>query len=402
MVLFLVLAVSVCALPISIDKVKVDDTIVEPNEVNKLNIERGDELPIDVYFTVSEELEDVEVLAFISGYEYNYLDPVSDSVGPFSAESEVRYHKKLKLVLNDDFEEDNYKLRIVVADRYGDEVIQSFNLKVDVPRHELKIQDVIFNPELNIKAGSALLAQVRLENKGEKEEDDIKVKVSIPELGVSGVDYIDEIEDTDDSEETEEIYLRIPMCAKPGIYEVKVSAEYANGRSAVTTTKAVNIEENDMCEQTPKAKTTITVGKQLENVIAGETATYPITITNNLRQSKSYTVSLDVGEWAENVKLTPASTVLVDGENSETFYVHVTTDSGASGAQMLTATISSAGSALKQITLTANIAKNSSWMKLVLEGAVIILAILVILVAIIVGYLKLKEDNDDEQSETYY
>ncbi len=403
MVLFLVLAVSICALPISIDKVKVDDTIVEPNEVNKLNIERGDELPIDVYFTVSEDLEDVEVLAFISGYEYNYLDPVSDSVGPFSAEADVRYHKKLKLILNDDFEEDSYKLRIIVADRYGDEVIQSFNLKVDVPRHELKIQDVIFNPELTIKAGSALLAQVRLENKGEKAEDNIKVRVSIPELGVSGTDYIDEIEDTDDSEETEEIYLRIPMCAKPGIYEVKVSAEYANGRSAVTTTKSVNIEANDMCESAKGPKTTITIGKQLDNVIAGETATYPITITNNLQQTKSFTVSVDAGEWAESVKLTPSSTLLVNGESSETLYIHATTDSGTSGIKTLTTTISSAGNILKQITLTTDITeKSTSWIKLVLEAAVIILAILVILVAIIVGYLKLKEDNDDEQSETYY
>ncbi|MBN1645286.1 hypothetical protein JW851_04610 [Candidatus Woesearchaeota archaeon] len=404
MVLFLVLAVaSVSALPITIEKVKIDDTILEPNESNKLSIERGDELPVDVYFTVSEDVENLEVLAFISGYEYNYLDPVSDSIGPFDAEADVKYHKKLKLNLNDDFDEDSYKLRIVVSDRYGEEVIQSFNLKVDVPRHELKIQDVIFNPELNIKAGSALLAQVRLENKGEKQEDDIKVKVSIPELGVSGADYVDEIEDTDDSEESEEIYLRIPMCAKPGIYEVKVSAEYANGRRQISTIKSINIEANDMCEETPKVKTTITLGKQLENVLAGETATYPITITNNLKQSKSYTVSLDAGDWAESVKLTPASTILVDGESSETIYVHATTDSKTTGAKVLTATISSAGNTLKQLILTTNItAKPSNWLKLAFEAIVIILAILVILVAIIVGYLKLKEDNDDTQSETYY
>lgn len=405
MVLFLVLAVCASALPITIDKVKIDGEELQPNEENRLDLERGQDIDVDVYFTVPEDQENLEVMAFISGYEYNDVDPISDHVGPFSAEANVRYHKELTLQLPEDAEEDNYKLRIIVADRYGEETIQSYNLKLDIPRHGLKIQDVILNPELNVKAGTALLAQVRLENKGEKEQEDVRVTVAIPELGVSATDYVDEIEDTDDSEETEEIYLRIPECAKKGIYEVKVTAEYADGRKEVTTTKSINILEGDMCEETQGPKTTITVGKQLETVTQGETAIYPITITNNLKQSKSYTISLDAGEWAENIKITPASTVLVSGQSSETFYLHVTTDSKETGAKVLTAAISSAGEQLKQIALTTNITAKptpTSWIKLLFEGAVIVLAILVILIAIIVGYLKLKENNDDTKPETYY
>lgn len=403
MVLFLVLAVGVSALPITIDKVKIDGTELEPNEANRLDIERGDEIEVDVYFTVSEDQDNLEIMAFISGYEYNDVDPVSDSEGPFAADANVKYHKELKLDLPEDAEEDNYKLRIIIADRYGDEVIQSYNLKIDVPRHKLEIQDVIFNPELSVKAGTALLAQVRLENKGEKEQDDIKVKVAIEDLGVAGIDYVDEIEDTDDSEETEEIYLRIPMCTKAGIYDVKVTAEYANGKKEVSTIKSINILANDMCEETAGPKATITVGKQLENVRQGDTAIYPITITNNLKQSKSYTISIDAGEWADSIKITPATTVLVDGESPETFYIHATVSSGAeTGAKVLTATLTTAGQQAKQIQLTANItAKPTRWIKLILEAAVIILAVLIILVAIVVGYLELKDDNDSKP-ETYY
>lgn len=407
MVLFLILAAaSASALPVSIEKVKIDGEELQPNEPNRLDIERGQDIDVDVYFTVAEDQENLEVTAFISGYEYNYVDPISDHAGPFSAEANVKYHKELKLQLPADAEKDDYKLRIIIADRYGEEIIQSYNLKIDVPRHGLQIQDVILNPELNVKAGSALLAQVRLENKGEKSQEDVKVTVEIPELGVSGTDYVDEIEDIDESEETEEIYLRIPECAKKGIYEVKITAEYANGREEVTQIKSINVLEGDLCEETQGPKTTITVGKQLETVTQGETAIYPITITNNLKQSKSYTISLDAGEWAQNIKITPASTVLVNGESSETVYLHVTTDAKTTGAKTLTATLSSAGEQLKQITLTTSItAKPTNWIKLLLEAAVIILAILVILVAIIVGYLKLKENNDTDDTkkpETYY
>jgi len=403
MVLLLVLAVGASALPITIDNVEIDGTDLMPNEANRLDIERGDEIEVDVHFTVSEDQDNLEIMAFISGYEYNDIDSVSDSKGPFAAEANVRYHKELKLNLPDDAEEDNYKLRIIVADRYGEEVIQSYNLKVDVPRHKLEIQDVIFNPELSVKAGSALLAQVRLENKGEKEQDDVKVTVAIEDLGIAGIDYIDEIEDTDDSEETEEIYLRIPMCTKAGIYDVKVTAEYANGRKSISTIKSINILANNLCEETKGPKTTITLGKQLENAMQGETAIYPITIINNQKQTKSYTISIDAAEWINSIKITPSTTVLVDGQSSETIYIHATTSPSAqTGAKVMTATLTSAGQPAKQIQLTTNITEQpTNWIKLLLEAAVIILAVLVILIAIVVGYLKLKEDND-EKPETYY
>jgi len=401
-ILLIALALGASALPISLDEIEIDDTELQPNEENRLDLERGEEIPIDIYFTTTEDIDNMEIMAFISGHEYNYITPAADSKGPFDTEANVKYHKKLNIDLSEDFEEDDYKLRIIFSDRYGKEDIFAYNLKVDVPRHLLKIQDIIFNPETQVKAGSALLAQVRLENKGEKTEDNIKITVQIPELGVSATDYIDEIEDTDEQEETEEIYLRIPVCAKPGIYEAKITVEYS--RETITKTKAIQITENEMCGLTQGPKTTITLGKQIEQITQGESATYPITITNNLEQSKSYTITIDAGEWAESITLTPASTILVDGQSSKTMYIHANADSKAeTGPKVINARITAAGQDTKEIQLTADIQeKQTHWIKLILEGAVIILAIMVILVALVVGYLKLKENNEETEPETYY
>ncbi len=403
MVLFLVLAaIGASALPLTVEKVEVDGTTLQPNEQTKLDVQRGDEVEVDVYFTATENIPNMEVLAFVSGFEYNDITPTSDQAGPFDAEANTRYHKTLNVKFSDEFQEDSYKLRIIFSDRNGDEVLSNYNLKIDVPRHQLQIQDVILNPELSVKAGSALLAQVRLENKGEKEENDIKVTVTMPELGVSATDYVEDIEDTDDSEETEELYLRIPACAKPGIYNVEVTTYYA--RDTVKTIKQIQVTEGDTCDEIAGPKTTITIGKQLETVTQGETAIYPITITNNQKQAKSYTVTIDTDAWATDVRLTPASTVLVEAESSETIYIHATADTSALGAKTVTAKISTEGKELKQVVLTANVLKKpTSWLRLGLEAVIVILAVIIILVAVIVGYFKLKDDSEEEpKPKTYY
>lgn len=405
MVLFLVLAaIGAGALPLTIEKVEIDGTVLQPNEQTRLDIERGDEIEVDVYFTATENIPNMEVLAFVSGFEYNDVTPTSDQIGPFDAEANTKYHKTLEVKFSDEFQEDSYKLRIIFSDRNGDEVLSNYNLKIDVPRHKLQIQDVILNPELSVRAGSALLAQVRLENKGEKEEEDIKVTVAMPELGISATDYVNEIEDTDDSEETEELYLRIPACAKPGIYTVEVITYYS--RDTVKTVKQIQVTEGDSCDEieTSGPKTTITIGKQLETVTQGETALYPITITNNQKQARSYTVTIDTDAWATDVRLTPASTVLIEPQSSETVYVYATAGSSALGAKTVTAKISTEGKELKQVVLTANVIKKpTNWLRLGLEAVIVILAVLIILVAVVVGYFKLRNDSEEESKpKTYY
>ena len=67
--------------------------------------------------------------------------------------------------------------------------------------HKLEIKDVIFSPEGDVDAGKAFLATVKVQNKGTKDEEDVKVKVAIPELGVSASAFIDEVEAEDEDDD---------------------------------------------------------------------------------------------------------------------------------------------------------------------------------------------------------
>jgi len=255
MFLVVMLCVSVVAtaqsLPISIDDLEVNDISISPNQVNVLDVLRGNEIEVQVTLTPSQNVNDLELEVFISGYEHNSFERMSSTSTIFDADENVTYVKYLRLRIPDEVDEDEYRLRLIITGRQLDALIQDYNLKLDVPRHELMIEDVIFFPGGSVEAGKALLVTVRVENKGEKRENDVKVEVRIPELGVSAADYIERIRDGDDEEEeTEEMFLRIPTCAKPGKYDVDIIVTFNEGFSQEReTTEIVVVESGYGCNK---------------------------------------------------------------------------------------------------------------------------------------------------------
>ena len=246
------------ALPVTVMSTQVNGDDVYADDTIRLDIERGDEMTIKVNMVADQDLENVEVTAFISGYEYGDFDSVSASTHTFDMEASVSYTKKLTIALPADAETDDYKLRIVVADRYGDEDVYNYNLKLDSARHKLVFDDIFLKPGDVVKANSGLIVVSRLENFGNKDEKNVKVTATIAQLDVSDSGYISKVE-TDETEESEELLLRIPKCAKPGIYEMVVEAEYDRGHETISETENVEVTEGDSCRAAAPVATTTTV-----------------------------------------------------------------------------------------------------------------------------------------------
>ncbi len=239
LMLFAVLAASAVSAVPTIDRVEVDDTQLNANQVNYLSVETGSQITVDVWLTSNEDNDNIRVEAFISGSDDN--DDVSAKTSLFQVEDNATYKKSLTLILPQTADEDRYKLRVIVSDRNGQETVQNYNLVFDEPRHDLAIEDVIFYPNGNVQAGQAFLSTVRLENFGQKDENDVKVMVSIPELGISATDYINEIE-SDDEESTEEMYMRIPSTAKTGTYQVKIDVWYNDQHDTLSKSMSVDVD----------------------------------------------------------------------------------------------------------------------------------------------------------------
>ena len=254
-------AVTASALP-AVDKVEVDDTTVFENQINRLSLEAGQEFDVDVWLTAAAKSKNVRVEAEITGYEHDRTEGIDDKTELFDVEANTTYKKTLTLSIPADSEEDSYKVRVTVTDRNSAAVIQTYNIVIDMPRHKIAVQDVVLYPENSIVAGQALLASVRLENFGQKDESDVRVHVSVPELGMSSTDYISSI-DAGDEEETEEMYMRVPADAKAGQYMVKVDVEYNDGRDTISSTAVVSVEAAPQKEIVVTAVTPITPAPQM-------------------------------------------------------------------------------------------------------------------------------------------
>lgn len=409
---------SVASATITISEVELDDDSLSATSTNFVrDVERGESFEVKVHLMSDVDVDDVQVEAEIRGYDHD--DRMEDITSVFDMKANVTYVKKLSLDLKDRMDQDRYKLRVQVEDRNSPTVEQTYELEVDAPRHKLLIKDVIFSPDYEVRSGRALLTTVRVQNVGEKDEEGVKVKVSIPELGISASDYIDELErDGDDDDETssEELYMRIPTCAEAGEYTVKVEAEYDDGDEKTTRQFKINVVQDDSCSaQTAPAPTTnvpqtvITIGQETQEVAAGEGgAVFPITISNAGMATKTYTVSVDgVQEWGSS-RVSPSNVVILEQGETKAVYVYVTaSENAAPGEKMFSVTVKSGDETLKQIPFKASVSESesSSWNKLKkgLEVGLVVLVVLLVILGLIIGFNKLKGDEEDDTEEsTYY
>lgn len=400
----------------TIIKVELDDDELDPSSTNAMRgIERGEEFEVKVHLSSNVSAEDVQVEAEIRGYDHK--DRVEDITDVFDMKAGVTYVKKLTLKFAERLDQDTYKLRIQIEDRDSNTEEETYELEVEAARHLLKIKDVVFSPENTVRAGRALLTTVRVANYGQEEEEGVKIKVSIPALGISASDYIDELEaegEDDDVKTSEELYMRIPECAEAGDYKVRVEVIYDDGDEKVSKETMITVREGEFCAPVAaeaKPKTIITVTTESQDITQGEGgAVYPLTITNMGTTTKSYTVGVEgVGSFGTS-RVSPSNVLVLGAGETKAVYIYVSAkETATAGENMFAVTISSGGEVLQQIPLKANVlAKTTAgWGKVKrgLEVGLVVLVILLVILGLIIGFNKLKgsgEGTEEEANQTYY
>lgn len=421
---------AVSALNAVVDFVKVDGDQLAPGLNTVQDLEKDNSFEVKVKVTAGEDLDNVEIEAMMSGYDHN--DRVSDVTDVFDMRANVSYTKTLQLQLPPRMDVDQYRLRIYVRDRAGDELNEDFNILVDTVRHSIQIKDVNVDPALEVEAGRSLRVLADLKNYGQQDENDVKVEFGIPELGLNALpDYMDI--GSGDAKVSEELYLRIPVCTEEGTYTGQVKVTYDDGDEVETQNVLVNVIKSLVCEANAPAaaaeepaatseepaaqdKTVITVGAQSQELTRGEGgAIFPLTFTNSGSDAKTFVVAVTgADDWA-TVKISPLQTVTVGAGESKSVYVYVSAKETAELAEhMFTVDIKDAsGNVVKQIPMSATVvdadgANNSgSSLKKALEVGLIVLVVILIIVVLIVVFTRKKDDEEEEaedeiSGQTYY
>lgn len=409
---------SVNAQLVTIDEVEFDDDELSASSSTAIrNFERNQEVEVKVHFTALEAADEVQIEVELTGYD-------GESIRDTEYTDEIKigesYVERLTLDFPWEMDQDGYTLRVFVCPRSGDCVSETYELDVEAEEHGFVIKDVDFSPGLEVEAGRALLTTVRVENIGDEEDDEgVKVKVSIPELGLSASDYLDEV-DEDDSTSSEELYIRIPSDTSAGDYEVDVTVHYNDGDDSetesytLTVTEAEEAETETAEEPTVESKTVLTVGPESQDMTAGQGgAVFPVTITNAAGEAKTYVVSVSGYDSWGDVRIDPSSVVVLGEDETQTVYLFVSANEEASGTYTFAVTVSSGSETLKQMLLTANVEPaaeetSDSWesVKKGLEVGVIVLVILLVILGLILVVNKLRSEDDEdegnEKSKTYY
>ena len=409
------------ALPAEVVRVEVNGDEVETGTRITERIDRGQELEVKVRVEADSNVDDVQVLAILFGDE-RFL--VSDSSGNFDLDANERSTVTLQLQVPEVFEADTYFLRVILAGRSGFTKSYNYPIRMDAQRHQLVIDDVFFSSNGGkVRAGRSLLPIVRINNLGEMDEEDVRVEVSIPQLGINAVDFIDEIE-ADEEESSEELFVTIPQDARAGHYDMVVTIRY--DEQTRTETQTVDIEvlasqqaaredDNEDEDASPRrsGRTVVSVGPESQEVVQGEGgAIYPITLTNDGSTSKSYTIGVSGADTFATVEISPSNVVMLSPGETETVYVYVSAnEEAATGSHPFTVDIKAGDQVLQQVPLTANVLEpadeGATGLTRGLEIAVIVIVIILVIVGLIVAFTRARKGDEEEEEatqggQTYY
>ncbi|MGM5479834.1 MAG: FixG Ig-like domain-containing protein [Nanobdellota archaeon] len=398
-----------------VEYIKVDGEMHDPYDVSDdvLEVDRGQELPIKVKIKALENLEDVQITAKISGYQYSQYEQadIFQMTNTFDLDQGRVDYKELTLRVPTKTETGDVKLRIDVEDKNSNTYHKEYNLDIQgiEDSDAVVIKQATLSPSNTVNAGRALSSLVRVENIGEDDLDDVTLTVSVPELNIRDVETLDELE-VDEKETFEKILLRFPKETTAGAYDVKYTVAFDEYESTTTydtvTVKAAEIEsaqEDDVQESV----ITLPHSKQ---VARDETGTvYPIVVQNNADEDKTYTFDVSgVNDWGM-ASFDPSSTVTVAPGESETAYLYVSADDSASAGEKVFTLTMNAGSEQKTVPLTAIVSEDdNSGLQKALEIGLIALVIVLILIGLVIGFNKLRGSKDDEfdseddDAKTYY
>ena len=382
--------------PTSTVTVRVNDKIV----TNELTVEEGETLEVEVELVNNgaTDAKGIEVVARLSGYEHSDTTELEDSTDLFDVKTGTTKYQKLELVIPQDFDvDDAYALRVFVLDRNSGEIEAEYMLNVESPRHSLVIDDVAFSPGNSVKAGRSLLATVLLENYGARDEEDVKVTLTISELGVTATEFVDVA--ADESEDVPEMFLSIPASAKEGDYQVKVTADYDGDLAEEAYT--IHVVANEMYQ--PQASLVLAVGPETQMITAGKTATYAIALTNAGAGSKAYTLEAVTGDWA-TATLSESLVVLEAGKNKVVYVNVAVAPTATAGEHLVSVAVKSGSEALETMTLRANVVGavggDNFSLRNGLEIALIVLVVLLVIIGLIVGFSRLKRDDEEEEESS--
>ena len=327
-------------LPISITSVEVDGTQV--NDYSSISVENGQTVDVRVSFLGVSDADNARLRADIEGYEHS---TISDATSIFSITEGVSSSKVLSLELPEDMDsEKKYILKVYGSNDLSGLTYKEYSLYIDTQRHRVDITDLVMSPQTGVEAGQAVISNVRIVNRGQRDQDSVKVIVEVPELNIRASSYVTNLE-VGDTITSEDMYLGVPLDAEAGIYTANVYTQYNGGYTeSVESFDFVVLASSRYTQD----RLIISAGN-VERIVAGQESSFEIIVGNPSSQSKAISVVPANMNWAV-VSASP-SFAMVQAGADETYEIKIMPYGDIRGTQTLSLLVKEENDVVKELNI---------------------------------------------------
>ncbi|UCD20981.1 MAG: hypothetical protein JSW08_00320 [archaeon] len=372
--------------------------LCEGRQVAVPGLERGQNVPVTVIFESRTDLDNARVIVDIS----DNSGDLRYETRKFNVYAGLEYAEFLSLDIPSDWKVDGTDDFVMEVEIKADDRVSGVNeAEIDGVVQRLARQLRIMNLNLRhqvVEAGDELEASVVVKNTGEEEAEDVYLRASVADLGISQIFYLGDLAayDNDDDEDTvsKTIVLDIPRNAQSGAYALELEAYNRNLRTWETVGFVVErygVVSGDI-EVTPQVTR--------NDVRAGDTATYSLIVANNDVTEQRILVSVsNTEDWA-TTEVLPASFDLEPGE-SRLVTINVNVESDAVEAEHLFSVEVEHGEDSQRFNFIANVGDGKGYFGFrdaLLTIGIVLAAIIVILLIVLLT----RRANEERPEESYY
>lgn len=379
-------------LPITVDKVVVNDVQLSGSGSPDVSFDVGETIPIRVVMTATDNVSLGTLRVKILGKS------IEASTGEFNMEAGHTYTKLLSLTVPANLKvspSDEFTLEVTVESQDGD-YENSYGFTVQRQAYNLEILSV--DSEKSVQAGSTMNVDVVVKNTGSEEAQDTFVTVSIPSLDISRKVYFNDLTPTDNCDDCNKqdsvegiVSLKIPSDVKAGVYDLQVLA--SDGDTTVKTTKSLSIVGLEQGSD-------VLMPASAKDVSAGSTVTYDLIIVNSGNRIAVYNI---VPESAQNLVVSVDQPIVTVPADSSAV-VKVTVQAGnVMGTFNFAVDVNSQGQLVKKVNLVANVVKGGiTGSNNVIILTVVLAIIFIVLLVVLIVLLTRKPAKSEEFEESYY
>lgn len=249
----------------------IDDRLViiikDPDKGDDFDVGETISIDVEVKNAYSEDLDvDMDVYLYDADKD-DVLESLDDNM---DVDKGDRENFEFELEIPSDVEDDDFYIFVKAIGDDGIKLCNEAYVSININRedNDVRIKSVDLGKE-KVFGGDNLNIDVEVENVGAKKQDDVYVVVESSVLGIKETSEKLDVKEFDKSnEETFSFYIKIPVDAKEGSYDLKATVYFDDDDETNSETVSFNVLEKTIFKETstnPTNQKIITLGSSIED-----------------------------------------------------------------------------------------------------------------------------------------